>query len=217
MNGNDDFFGGSINPAPVPTAGPSPEPNVYAPPGPPGAPVKAASTPAVPVILVAVGALLAVTALLGYRMLFSGTQIEIPQTLMGLERVDEDSPLAQQLDRAVDDFASQWPGEHIEAGLFQSGDQLLLVIGAEAGSQDLDGGTEGFFAGMGSALAESGSQSVLEVVDPGPRGGDLRCLDLPSGTMCAWIDDDVVGLYVMGPNLGEPGQVAQEIREAIEQ
>jgi hypothetical protein len=217
MNGNDDFFGGSINPAPIPTAGPTPEANVYAPPGSPVAPARAASTPAVPVILIAVAALFAVAGLLGYRMLFSNTQIEIPQTLMGLERADDDSPLVQQLDRSVEEFSSQWPGEHIEAGLFQSGDQILFVIGGEVGSQDLDGGAEGFFAGMDSELAQSGSQATFRLEDPGPRGGDLRCLDLPNGTMCGWIDDDVVGLYVMAPNLGEPAQVAQEIREAIEQ
>lgn len=227
MNGNDDFFGGSVVPPPSagngPVAGPpnplltgTKEYGAYGSFSSASAPPKNAS----PVLPLVIGALvLAVAAgigLVAYRSLFGGTQIEIPQTLMGMERMDEDAPLAQQVEQLMADSAGELGDVDAEIGVFQSGEQLLFVMAGEAGLGDTED-ADAYFAGFEDGFNQSGSQGTLVEVDPGPGGGEMRCIALPTGGTCAWIADDTFGAFAMSPIDGDPAATAVQIRATIEQ
>ena len=96
MNGNDDFFGGSVTP-PTPSTGQAlgaSNPHMavnkeYANYRQVGLPAKQNSSNSLPLVIGAVVlALVGVLAFAGYRMMFGGSQIEIPDTMLGLEKMD---------------------------------------------------------------------------------------------------------------------------------
>jgi hypothetical protein len=230
MTGTDDFFGGSITPPNGPTTtgptGPTPgaplNPHMalnkeYASYGSATAPVATSSRSRFPLIVGAVVMAVVSTAGFGvFRVLFGGTQIEIPDTLMGLERVDSADPAASQLEQSVEQVKSEVGDVDVEVALFQAPGQMLLVMGGEAGTDDVDGGAADYFAGFEDGLTQSGQAVQLTDVDPGPKGGQMKCLDLPSGGTCAWIGNDTFGAFAMAPLTGSAADTAKQIRDEIE-
>ncbi|HEX5016686.1 MAG TPA: hypothetical protein VFX15_03775 [Actinomycetes bacterium] len=225
MNGNDDFFGGSVTP-PAPNPGQAPgasNPHLavnkeYANYGHVGLPPKQSSSNALPLVIGAVVlALVGVLAFAGYRMMFAGSQIEIPDTMLGLEKMDASSPAAQQLQSELEKATSQFGGDvDVEVGLFQGDRTMLFVMGGEAGTDDVSGGAEDYFAGFEGGLAQAGSSLKLTEVNAGPHGGQMKCLELPTGGTCAWISDDTFGAFAMSPMQGTAAETALKVRDAIE-
>lgn len=226
MTGNDDFFGGSITPPPPPpsglTSGGAVHPHMalnkeYAAYGTAAGPAPRATNSMLPLIIGAlVLAVVSAAGFAAYRVMFGGTQIHIPDTLMGLERVGSSDPSAQQLEQSVEDLRSEVGDVDVEVALFQSQSQMLFVMGGEAGTDDVTGGAADFFAGFEDGMSQSGQTTHLTQVDPGPKGGQMKCLELPTGGTCAWIDNDTFGAFAMAPLTGSAAETAQEIRDEIE-
>jgi hypothetical protein len=226
MNSSDDFFGGSVTPgAPVGATPPDSVANPhmavnkeYAAYGTPPVPASATANHRLPLIIgVLVVLVVGTIGFATYRVLFGGTQIEIPDTLMGMERIDPNSAAAQQLESSVEQVKSEVGKDvDIHVGLFQSGQQVLFVMGGEAGKDDIEGGTANYFAGFEQGLAQSGATSPLTDVDPGPHGGQVKCLELPTGGTCAWVGDDTFGAFAMSPLSGSAADTVAQIRDAIE-
>ncbi|MFL6182085.1 MAG: hypothetical protein ACJ73J_07210 [Actinomycetes bacterium] len=225
MSGNDDFFGGSITPPPPPS-GFAPRGGVnphmaqnqeYAAYGMAAGPTSRATNTRLPLIVSAlVLAVVSSAGLAAYRVMFGGTQIHIPDTLMGMERVDTSDPSAQQLEQSVEDLRSEVGDVDVEVAVFQSQSQMLFVMGGEAGTDDVAGGAADFFAGFEDGMSQSGQTTHLTLVDPGPKGGQMKCLELPTAGTCAWIDNDTFGAFAMAPLSGSAAETAQEIRAEIE-
>ncbi|MCZ3388913.1 MAG: hypothetical protein LH645_07245 [Actinomycetia bacterium] len=220
MNGNDDFFGGSINPAPVPSPGVLRGTHIYAPPGSPAAPVKTAHTPAVPIILVVVGALLAVAAFLGYRVMTAGTDIVLPDELLGMERVDPESQVAQEVERSWSQLET-YIGKDIDlqVGMYTNGAQVLIVAAAEEGVGDA-AEQDDYFAGFTEGFGGSLPQAKLMEADAGSHGGRMQCIDMTSAGRtagaCTWVAKDTFGFVVLTSPETDTAEATRTVREAIE-
>lgn len=225
MNGNDDYFGGSINPAPVPNASPSPVANVYAPPGSPAGPVKSTSMPAVPIFLLVVGALLAVAALVGYRAMTSGTDIVLPDNLLGMERLDPDSQMAQEIERRWTELDTYFDGDvELHVGTYGGGTQFMIIAAGETGLSDAAKQDEyfaGFSGGFNGGFNQSGSQTDFAEANTGKQGGRMQCFDFATAGIttegCTWIADDTFGVVVMTEPELDIAEATRTVREAIEQ
>ena len=222
MSGNEDFFGGSPTPASgVPF---SPPTNPYAAPnreygnygGIPAPVAKNSGSQLALIVGAIVIALVGALAFAGYRVAFGGTQIEIPDTLMGMDRTDPNSPAGQSL-KQFDQWNPATADVDMQLALFQSSrGQTLFVMAGEAGTGDSDFGASDFFAGFESGMTQSGSTLSLVSADPGPNGGQMKCLEGPTGDACVWISEDTFGMFAMAPFEGDPADTAHQIREAIE-
>jgi hypothetical protein len=221
MNGNDDFFGGSINPAPVPNPWTPQRTNVYAPPGAPAVRVRSTSTPAVPVILVVVGALMAVAAFVGYRFVMGGTQIELPGELLGMERVDPESQMAQDVERSwsgLETFAGK--DLDLSVGTYTNGTQVLVVAAAETGLGDA-ADQDAYFTGFAEGFGETMPQAKFAEVDAGSHGGRMQCVNIAisgrTAGACTWIAEDTLGMLMLITPETDVADSARTVREAIEQ
>jgi hypothetical protein len=222
MSGNDDFFGASTPPASTPS------PGYPAPPLRPGyaaqqfggmgsqpLPSKS-SSPVLPLVVgLLVAAMVGALAFAGYRVLFGGSHIEMPDTLMGLERVEPDATTQQLLDSSTQQLKSEIGDANIEVALYQSPSQVIFVLGGDVGSDDISDAKD-FFTGMEGGLASAGQAGTMKSVDPGPHGGDMRCLQVQSNGTCAWIDEDTFGAFVIAPLSGDLDAAAVELRESVE-
>lgn len=163
---------------------------------------------AVPVALVLVAGFWA------YGVTFGRTSIEMPDTLMGMERMDSTSDVMQ---RTIEQLKEQTgtPGD-VEAAVYQSDSTMLMVMAGEVGEGD--GFTaESFFGGIDAGIAQAGLDVSMTAVDPGSWGGDVRCADFPSAGVCAWVADETFGfLSIAPPSGGDLEQAAQDVRDAIE-
>lgn len=219
MTGNDDFFGTTPTPpAATPVAPPRPG---YATPqygsvGAQALPPTSRSSMLPLVIGLLVAAMVGALAFAGYRVLFAGPRIEMPDTLLGLERMDTDDPSTDQLiDAAEQQLKSQIGDANVEVGLYRSANQFIFVLAGDFESGDVDD-PSAFFSGMERGLASSGQAGTLKTVDPGSHGGEMRCLEVQSAATCAWIDEDTVGAFVIGPVAGDVGKTAVELRDSVE-
>jgi hypothetical protein len=204
-----DFFGGTI----VPNAQHSREYADFSVPSASHAPVKKARSVvwyllAVPVALVLVAGFWA------YGVTFGRTSIEMPDTLMGMERMDSTSDVMQ---RTIEQLKGQTgtPGD-VEAAVYQSDSTMLMVMAGEVGEGD--GFTaESFFGGIDAGIAQAGLDVSMTAVDPGSRGGDVRCAGFPSAGVCAWVADETFGFLSLAPPTGgDLEKAAQDVRDAIE-
>lgn len=218
MNGNDDFFGGSDTPPPNPALTNTREYGDFT----TGVRPRAQSTanPLLPVILIVVGILVAVAAFAGYRVMMSGTQIELPDELLGLERVDPDSAMAQEVERSWSELET-YMGEDVElhVGTYTEGKQLLVVAAAETG-EDGAAGQDEFFAGLSEGMTSQLPTARFTDEDAGEPGGRMQCVDMPtagvSAGACAWIADETLGIVVITSPDTDMADATRTIREAIE-
>lgn len=204
-----DFFGGTI----VPNAQHSQEYADFSVPSASPAPVKKARS-VVWYLLAAPAALVLVAGAWAYGVTFGRTSIEMPDTLMGMERVDSSSDLMQGMIEQLKDQTGT-PGD-VQAAVYQSDTTMLMVMAGEVGEGD--GFTaDSFFAGIDDGIAQAGLDVSMTAVDPGSHGGDVRCADFPSAGVCAWVADETFGfLSTAPPTGGDLEQAAQEVRDAIE-
>lgn len=218
MNGNGDFFGGPVTPPPNPAMTHTREYADFSTGVRP--PVQSAGTPVVPIVLIVVGVLVAVAAFAGYRVMMSGTQIELPDELLGLERVDPDSAMAQEVERSYSELET-YMGEDFElhVGTYTKDQQLLVVAAAEIGESGAAGQDE-FFAGLSEGIASQLPTARFAEEDAGAQGGRMQCVDMPSagsGTgACAWIADETFGIVVMSSPGTDMADATRSVREAIE-
>jgi len=162
-------------------------------------------------VVAMVGAL----AFAGYRVLFGGPRIVMPDTLLGMERVDPDGPMAQLLDATEAQLQSEVGDTKVEVALYQSGSQVIFVLGGDIGSGNVSDADD-FFKGLETGLASAGQRGDLKTVEPGPHGGTMKCLQVQQNGTCAWLDDDTFGAFVMSPLTGELVATAVELRESVE-
>ena len=217
MSGNDDFFGTPSPPGPSPLPG-APTPPSYATPQFGGAqplPTKS-SSPIVPLVVgLLVAAMVGALAFAGYRVLFGGPHIEMPDTLMGLDRVEPDATTQQLLDAATSQLKSEIGDANVEVALYQSNDRVIFVMGGDVGSDDISDAQD-FFSGLESGLASSGQAGSLKTVDPGSHGGEMRCVQMQNNGTCAWIDEDTFGAFVIAPLAGDLSAAAVDLRDSVE-
>ena len=124
-----DFFGGTVVPQPSHTR----EYGDFTVPSAAKTPVKKAKAVlwyllAVPVAIVLVAGFWA------YGVTFGRTSIEMPDTLMGMERMDSSSDVMQ---RTIEQLKEQTgtPGD-VEAAIYQSDSTMLMVMAGEVGAGD---------------------------------------------------------------------------------
>lgn len=218
MNGNDDFFGGSVTPQPAPTVTYTREYADFTPGIRP--PAQSAANPVMTIVLVVVGALVALAAFAGYRVMMSGTQIELPDELLGLERVDPESAMAQEVERSWAELET-YVNEDVElhVGTYIEGQQMLVVAAAEVGEGGAAGQDE-FFAGLSEGVAGQLPSARLTEEDAGVQGGRMQCFNMSSvggeAGACAWIADETFGIVVMTSRGADVAEATRSVREAIQ-
>ena len=163
---------------------------------------------AVPVALVLVAGAWA------YGVTFGRTSIEMPDTLMGMERVDSSSDVMQGTIEQLKEQTGT-PGD-VQAAVYQSDTTMLMVMAGEVGEGD--GFTaDSFFSGIDKGIAQAGLGVTMTAVDPGSHGGDVRCADFPAAGVCAWVADETFGMLSLSPSTGRDlEQASHEVRDAIE-
>lgn len=199
-----DYFGSTVTPAPAGTP-------------PPSLPVASSGAPR-STALVVVGAVLLVAALGSAYWFFYGSRsaIELPDQLLGLERIDADSALGQQLDDAGEQYSGAWTGD-LEIAGYGDVDQFAVVIAGQV--DEVRGGPEDFFTGLDQGLAISGQKFAFTKEDAGSKGGDLRCTVVPAqqAALCAWTNNDIVGIVALSGSLAtDSANATREIRDQIE-
>ena len=218
MNSNDDFFGGTVTPIPNPALTNTREYGDFTTGVRP--PAQSTANPFLPVILIVIGILVAVAAFAGYRVMTSGTQIELPDELLGLERVDPDSAMAQEVESSYSELET-YMGEDFElhVGTYTQDQQLLVVAAAEIGESGATGQDE-FFAGLSEGGTSQLPTARFAEEDAGAQGGRMQCVDMPtaggSAGACAWIADETFGIVVMSSPGTDMADATRTIREAIE-
>jgi len=204
MTGSEaDYFGSTITPAPADAA--------------PAAHLTRPAPQRQPVLLVAAAVLAVVALAAAYWFLFgSRAAIEMPDQLLGLDRIETDSALGQQLEGAGEQYSGPWEGD-LEIAGYGDVDQFAVVIAGQV--DDVQGGPEDFFTGLDQGLAVSGQKFAFTREDAGPKGGDLRCTAVPAqqAALCAWTNGDVVGIVALtGALSADYASATREIREQIE-
>ena len=163
---------------------------------------------------------MAVAAFAGYRVMMSGTQIDLPDELLGLERVDPDSAMAEEVERSYSELET-YMGEDFElhVGTYTNDQQLLVVAAAEIGESGAAGQDE-FFAGLSEGIASELPTARFAEEDAGAQGGRMQCVDMPSAGggagACAWIADETFGIVVMSSPGTDMADATRSVREAIE-
>jgi hypothetical protein len=223
MNGNDDFFGGPVAPT-SPSTGASSNPHMvhnkeygtFA--GPSATSSKSRSL--IPVIVGAVVLGLLILSFFGYRMYFSHTQIELPDQLMGLERVDPDSPAGQSIEESWSGLKTM-AGEEVELhiGAYNAGQKTLVVVAGETGTSDSNDVSE-FFNGMSESMKAQLPSATLKDADAGDAGGTMKCFDVSQSGVkaggCAWVGDDTFGMVIGAPLEEDVAAMARDVRSEIE-
>lgn len=206
-----DFFGGTI----VPHAQHAKE---YADFTPPGGPAQLSKRPATTpwLAMTVVGVLVLVVGFFGYRMLF-GSSIEMPDTLMGMERIDPDSALGRELEQAFSSAELKAVDFELEVAGYSSGDRMLVVAAAERGGDALE--QDAFFTGMTGGMQTQLPGVTLEEVDAGSAGGRMQCMVMPAASAgaCAWIGDETLGVVVTTGTKDDIAKTTIEVRNTIAQ
>lgn len=170
------------------------------------------------IVLLVLGIGLVGAALLQAYLAFLAprTTIEMPDELLGMERIEADSVLGQQLDAAAAQLTG--PGtEDLEIAGYGDIDQFIVVLGGEI--DDGSGSPNDYFAGLEEGLASGGQSITLVEAEPGTLGGEMRCAILgdQSVSLCAWVGDGVVGTVVItGPAADDYESTTREIRSNVE-
>jgi hypothetical protein len=218
MSNHDDFFGGSLTPPR--TSSPPLDSLPGAGPGPYGGTSVATrqQTPALPIVIGLVGvALAAVVGFLGFRLLFDGPSIELPETILGLEKVDPDSAVGRQVEQALEQtkpFTDQ-ADVAVEGAMYGGQDRMVFALGGDKGTEDPNEVSD-YFTGFESGFAQWLPNATQTQVPAGPLGGEMRCGTSQSVGVCAWIDGDTFGAFVLGPAPEDLATTALEVRASIE-
>lgn len=156
--------------------------------------------PVVAVLLMVVGLGLASAATFqGYTIWANSRAIlTLPDQLLGMERVDEDSVLGQLVEEAKTRYVRNDVLSDMQMAAYGDPTQFVFVT---AGEVDEASGYEGdFFSGATDGLASAGVPDMeLSAVDPGPKGGDMRCVERSAEqvSICAWVSSSAAGNAVV--------------------
>lgn len=165
------------------------------------------------VVVTSVAAAAAAAAYFGIRELVT-PKIELPETMMGMERLDPESDFMRGTDRALNE--TELAPLHIDfhvAGYGEAGH--MVVVGAAERKGGLP--VERFFA-LTADVHIDRDGADLEKVPTNDPSVDLRCmpLDIPQGYACAWLTEETVGtVFMVGEKLN-PASVVADVRAAIE-
>lgn len=227
MSGNDDFFGGSLTPPVAPSGQPSggfnSPPPINKEYGSYGGPTPTSTKAATPLMPLVVGAVVlvvvALIAFVGYRYLFGGTQIELPNQLMGMERIDPDSAQGKALEQSFSQLNEDLDrGVEVHVGGYQANGRLLVVAAAEDGTTNPNDVKQFFDNGVTTLLAEVPSAKVTDA-DPGPGGGKMKCFEMTYAAtksgVCVWLAEDDLGAVVASPLESDVAQMARTVRAEI--
>lgn len=203
-----EFFGGTVVPQPPRTQGYADFTVATS------APTATRPPVATWLVLAVVGALLVVGGYVGYRML-TGTSIEMPDTMMGMERIDPDSALGQELERSFSGAEMAAADMDFQVAGYTSGEQMLLVAAAESGGQELE--QDAFFSGLATGLKTGLPGVSLKEVDAGSAGGRMQCMEVPAAAAgaCAWISDETVGVVVTTGGSDDIAATTIEVRDTV--
>ena len=223
MSGNDDFFGGSITPPTTPpTPGGQVNPHLaqnkeYGSYGGTST-VKASSSATQPLVIGAIVLVIALVGFFGYRMYFGGGAIELPDELMGLERIDPNSEAGQAVEEGLSqlsDFAGDDVTLHL--GAYSSGPKTIIVLAAETG-EDETPNAEAFFEGITQGLKEQLPTATLKDADAGTLGGTMKCFEVAqpvkSGA-CAWVAEETLGVVIAGPLDTDIAETTRQVQTEI--
>jgi len=165
-----------------------------------------------------VGVGLASSALFqGYQQFFAGGRtIEMPDEVLGMERIDPDSDLGRQLEASQRQLPTLPGGEELQSAAYISGSGVLLVAAGESASSAEE--VDDFFADFGTEMTQVAPELTLSEVDPGLLGGNMRCTaNNPQAIgICAWVDRDTVGVVFVAAAGLDVTDTARQVREAIE-
>jgi hypothetical protein len=206
-----DFFGGTV----VPQTGHTREyADLTVPPSAAPASKRASTTPWL--VLAVVGGIVLVAGFFGYRMIF-GSAIEMPDTLMGMERIDPDSALGRELERAFSSAELDAVDFEFEVAGYSSGERTLVVAAADRGGNELE--QEAFFTGITGGMQTQLPGVSLEEVDAGSAGGRMQCMVMPAAGAgaCAWIGDDTLGVVVTTGTKDDIARTTIDVRDIIVQ
>lgn len=206
-----DFFGGTV----VPQTGHAREyADLTVPPSAAPASKRASTTPWL--VLAVVGGIVLVAGFFGYRMIF-GSAIEMPDTLMGMERIDPDSALGRELERAFSSAELDAVDFEFEVAGYSSGERTLVVAAADRGGNELE--QEAFFTGITGGMQTQLPGVSLEEVDAGSAGGRMQCMVMPAAGAgaCAWIGDDTLGVVVTTGTKDDIARTTIDVRDIIVQ
>lgn len=205
-----DFFGGTV----VPHA---PQQQVYADfSAPASAPPTTRPSVGTWLALAVVGALVVAAGYFGYRTFF-GSSIEMPDTLMGMERIDPDSALGRELERSLSGAEMAAGAIDFEVAGYTSADRMLFVAAADSGAGDLE--QDAFFSGLATGLKTGIPGVALKEVDAGSAGGRMQCMEVPAAAAgaCAWISDETVGVVVTTGGSDDIAATTIEVRDIVVQ
>jgi hypothetical protein len=225
MSGNDDFFGGSITP---PTTPPAPGSQVnphlaqnkeYGQYGGTST-VKASSSSTQPLVIGAIVLVIALVGFFGYRMYFGGGAIEMPDELIGLERIDPDSDMGRAIEESWNQLRSV-TGDDVtmHIGAYTDGPKTMVVVAGEDGSSDASDVGD-FFNGMAEKMKTQLPTSTLKDADAGSHGGTMKCFEVAQSGVkagaCVWLADETFGMLVVGPLDSDIAETTRQVREIIE-
>ena len=225
MSGNDDFFGGSITPPPTsPAPGSQVNPHLaqnkeYGQYGGTST-VKASSSSTQPLVIGAIVLVIALVAFFGYRMYFGAGAIELPDELMGLERIDPDSDMAQALEESWSQLSSV-TGEDVTLHIagYNEGAETLVVVAGEAGSDDMNEVND-FFGGMADTMKAQLPTATLKDADAGTHGGTMKCFEVAQSGVkaggCSWLAEETFGIIVVAPLTADIAETTRQVRDEIE-
>lgn len=167
------------------------------------------------------GLVLALTMLIGYMVATSGTDIVLPDRLLGFERVVPEAGVEQEIERSLSQ-STAIDGENVELhfGTYLTGQKGLLVIAVEIADKGR-AWEDSFFVGAAGALAQQETGTVLTEVDAGSASGRMQCADIATAGfatgICAWIADDTLGIVAITDPESDVVEVTRQVRETIEQ
>lgn len=202
---NDDFFFAPSSPSTPRSVGPI---------------AQVATTPrwqarSVIMLVIGVALVLLTVGRVYVHYLSPGASIEMPDKLLGMDRVDPDSALGKQLDASRQQMSGIDVRDLQVAG-YGDVDQFVMVIGGGVNGDSSD--ADEFFSGATTGLPRD-QFDPLSVEDAGTAGGEMRCTAAKRQpfAICAWIGDQVVGaVFLTGPAATDYAGTAREIRRQVE-
>lgn len=175
-------------------------------------------------IATAVGLLLICVAIFqGYHLWTnSNTTIDLPNQLLGLERVEDPA-----LEKAFDDVKEKFEGNglsNLQMAAYGAPAESIIVVGGRiSGIRDADAEVFGPLESQFGMTDTGGSGMVI--VEPGPQGGQVRCTvsSAQSTNACVWLSADALhgdGVYgaiqFEGNVTSDYAQAVQTVRGQIE-
>ncbi len=214
---DDGFFGGAIVPAGAAgTTGYQTNPLPQAATKPSGSPL--------PVILLVLGlVLMSGAAYEGYNLWANRSPIHMPDQMLGMNRVEDGSPLATALDSVDSQFESA-DLDHLQVAGYGDTTQFVVVVAGTFSGTTPEQAQ--FVSEFEAGQDVSNGEVSVRKVDAGPLGGTVRCgatTATQNVSFCIWVsqgnegDERVLGFTLFGGWVAsDPAQAMVTVRAAVE-